>query len=106
MGMVDTLDIFVGQENLVVGRQDPMSIPPLTRDRMRSVETMAMAHDDLPSDPDMVYWHARVVGKLSAFQRAPSWTWDGQDSHSEDINICAVPSHMARRQPNIRHSIH
>jgi len=72
MGMVDTLDIFVGQENLVVGRQDPyVRSHPLTRDRMRSVETMAMAHDDLPSDPDMVYWHARVVGELSAFQRAP-----------------------------------
>ena len=87
MGMVDTLDMFVGQENLVVGRQDPyVRSHPLTRDRMRSVETMAMAHDDLPSDPDMVYWHARVVGKLSAFQRAPSWTLGRvKDSHSEDI---------------------
>ena len=87
MGMVDTLDIFVGQENLVVGRQDPyVRSHPLTRDRMRSVETMAMAHDDLPSDPDMVYWHARVVGKLSAFQRAPSWTLGRvKDSHTEDI---------------------
>ena len=87
MGMVDTLDIFVGQENLVVGRQDPyVRSHPLTRDRMRSVETMAMAHDDLPSDPDMAYWHARVVGKLSAFQRAPSWTLGRvKDSHTEDI---------------------
>ena len=87
MGMVDTLDIFVGQENLVVGRQDPyVRSHPLTRDRMRRVETMAMAHDDLPSDPDMVYWHARVVGKLSAFQRAPSWTLGRvKDSHTEDI---------------------
>ena len=87
MGMVDTLDIFVGQENLVVGRQDPyVRSHPLTRDRMRSVETMAMAHDDLPSDPDMVYWQARVVGKLSAFQRAPSWTLGRvKDSHTEDI---------------------
>jgi predicted Zn-dependent protease len=34
----------------------------------------------------MVYWHARVVGKLSAFQRAPSWTLGRvKDSHSEDI---------------------
>jgi predicted Zn-dependent protease len=87
MGMVDTLDMFVGQENLIVGRQDPyVRSHPLTRDRMRSVETMAMAHDDLPSDPGMVYWHARVVGKLSAFQRAPSWTLGRvKDSHSEDI---------------------
>jgi len=87
MGMVDTLNIFVGQENLVVGRQDPyVRSHPLTRDRMRSVETMAMAHDDLSSDPDMVYWHARVVGKLSAFQRAPSWTLRRvKDSHSKDI---------------------
>lgn len=87
MGMVDTLDMFVGQENLVVGRQDPyVRSHPLTRDRVRSVETMAMAHDDLPSDPKMVYWHARVVGKLSAFQRAPSWTLGRvKDSHSEDI---------------------
>jgi predicted Zn-dependent protease len=77
----------VGQENLIVGRQDPyVRSHPLTRDRMRSVETMAMAHDDLPSDPGMVYWHARVVGKLSAFQRAPSWTLGRvKDSHSEDI---------------------
>ena len=87
MGMVDTLYMFVGQENLIVGRQDPyVRSHPLTRDRMRSVETMAMAHDDLPSDPGMVYWHARVVGKLSAFQRAPSWTLGRvKDSHSEDI---------------------
>ena len=87
MGMVDTLDIFVGQANLLAGRQDPyVRSHPLTRDRMRSVETMAMAHDDLPSDPDMVYWHARAVGKLSAFQRAPSWTLGRvKDSHSEDI---------------------
>ena len=86
-GMMDTLDIFVGQENLVVGRQDPyVRSHPLTRDRIRSIENMAMAHDDLPSDPDMVYWHARVVGKLSAFQRAPSWTLGRiKDSHSEDI---------------------
>ena len=89
MGMVDTLDMFVGQENLIVGRQDPyVRSHPLTRDRMRSVETMAMAHDDLPSDPGMVYWHARVVGKLSAFQRAPSWTLGRvKDSHSEDIKL-------------------
>ena len=87
MGMVDTLYMFVGQENLIVGRQDPyVRSHPLTRDRMRSVETMAMAHDDLPSDPGMVYWHARVVGKLSAFQRAPSWTLGRvKNSHSEDI---------------------
>ena len=87
MGMMDTLDMFVGQENLIVGRQDPyVRSHPLTRDRMRSVETMAMAHDDLPSDPGMVYWHARVVGKLSAFQRAPSWTLGRiKNSHSEDI---------------------
>ena len=87
MGMVETLDIFVGQENLVAGRQDPyVRSHPLTRDRMRSVATMAMAHDDLPSDPNMVYWHARVIGKLSAFQRAPSWTLGRiNDSLSEDI---------------------
>jgi len=87
MGMVETLDIFVGQENLVAGRQDPyVRSHPLTRDRMRSVATMAMAHDDLSTDPNMVYWHARVIGKLSAFQRAPSWTLGRiNDSLSEDI---------------------
>jgi len=87
MGMVETLDIFVGQENLVAGRQDPyVRSHPLTRDRMRSIATMAMAHDDLSSDPNMVYWHARVIGKLSAFQRAPSWTLGRiNDSLSEDI---------------------
>ena len=87
MGMVETLDIFVGQENLVAGRQDPyVRSHPLTRDRMRSVATMAMAHDDLSSDPNMVYWHARMVAKLSAFQRAPSWTLGRiNDSLSEDI---------------------
>jgi predicted Zn-dependent protease len=86
-GMVETLDIFVGQENLIAGRQDPyVRSHPLTRDRMRSVATMAMAHNDLSSDPDMVYWHARVVAKLSAFQRAPSWTLGRiNDSLSEDI---------------------
>jgi len=87
MGMVETLDIFVGQENLVAGRQDPyVRSHPLTRDRMRSVATMAMAHDDLSSDPNMVYWHARVIGKLSAFQHEPSWTLGRiNDSLSEDI---------------------
>ena len=68
MGMVDTLDIFVGQENLLAGRQDPyVRSHPLTRDRMRSVETMAMAHDDLPSDPDMVYWHAALLANCRPF---------------------------------------
>jgi len=87
MGMVDTLDMFVGQENLVVGRQDPyVRSHPLTSERKRSVETMAMAHDDIPSDPNMIYWHARVVGKLSAFQRASSWTLGrAKNSYSEDI---------------------
>lgn len=87
MGMVDTLDMFEGQENLIVGRQDPyVRSHPLTRERKRSVETMAMAHDDIPADPEMIYWHARVVGKLSAFQRAPSWTLGrAKDSYSEDI---------------------
>ncbi|MBM2576898.1 M48 family metalloprotease [Jannaschia sp. Os4] len=70
------LDIFVGQEVLSVGRQDPYARShPLSRDRLRAVEGFAAAITPRDRDTRAVrYWYARAVGKLSAFLRAPRWT--------------------------------
>ena len=75
-GMVDVHKLFSGQEVLGASHQDPyMRSHPLSRDRVRAAEAYVASLDRLPdSDPEAVYWLARVKGKLSAFTRAPSWT--------------------------------
>ncbi|MCV6584569.1 MAG: M48 family metalloprotease [Marinibacterium sp.] len=76
MGLLDTHRLFLGQESLSVGRQDPyMRSHPLTRDRIRAAEAFVSRYGDTTQeDPNAQYWLARVRGKLSAFTRAPGWT--------------------------------
>ncbi|MDG1472338.1 MAG: M48 family metalloprotease [Ascidiaceihabitans sp.] len=73
-GLVDTLEIFRGQELLAETRQDPyLRSHPLSRDRIRAVQGFAAS--DKPAQPtDADYWFARVKGKLGAYTRSPKWT--------------------------------
>jgi len=74
-GLLDTLEIFAGQEALSVGRQDPYVLThPLSRDRIRALAGRVAATGPLPPDPTADYWFARLQGKISAQTRAPSWT--------------------------------
>ncbi|ANT61032.1 peptidase M48 [Salipiger sp. CCB-MM3] len=89
-GALQAQELFLGQEALNVGRQDPyMQSHPLTRDRFRSLEALVagakMAEAD---DPAAQYWFLRARGKLTAFLRAPGWTLDRLDrSGSQDIAL-------------------
>lgn len=74
--MVEVMDIFRGQELLSDFLQDPYArTHPLTRDRLRVITRLAAAHDVafLP-DQESEYWFQRARVKLSAFERAPSWS--------------------------------
>ncbi|MEH6737432.1 MAG: M48 family metalloprotease [Sulfitobacter sp.] len=74
-GLLDALNIFVGQETLSVGRQDPYTRShPLSRDRVRALAGFVASYGDLPPDPTAEYWFARLQGKITAYNRAPSWT--------------------------------
>ena len=74
-GMVDVLNIFIGQENLSAGRQDPYarSHPP-SRDRRRIVEGRVKNQPKLEDRKISKYWHNRAIGKLSAFLKNSDWT--------------------------------
>ncbi len=75
-GAVSMLEIFRGQEVLNVGRQDPyVRTHPLSRERIRAMEAFVAGYDG-PRGPNRNAdaWFALVQGKLSAFERAPSWT--------------------------------
>lgn len=86
-GMKDMLDIFVGQENLTRGRQDPyVRSHPISRDRARNVDAISSAQPKQAPTNDARYWHGRAIGKLSAFLRSPQWTLRrAADSVSKDI---------------------
>ncbi len=75
-GLIEVQQIFRGQEALTVGRQDPYTRShPLTRDRIRAAEAFVAAYgEDTPDRPSDAYWFNRARGKLSAFERASSWT--------------------------------
>lgn len=76
--MVRVLDLFRGQEALMVGRQSPyVQGHPLTRDRLRAVKGRAAGLKVVEADHGATdYWFARAQGKLSAFLWDPSWTLD------------------------------
>lgn len=76
-GMVDVFRLFRGQEVLSAARQDPyVRSHPLSRDRLRVIEGFAAAHGDGTSSDESTwdYWFTRAKGKLTAYQRRPSWT--------------------------------
>ena len=86
-GMVDVLDILIGQENLSFGRQYPYTRShPLSRDRRRVVEGWVAAQPKPKQNKTALYWHDRAVGKLSAFVRNPDWTLkNAQSSKYKDV---------------------
>ncbi len=86
-GMKEMLDIFVGQENLTRGRQDPyVRSHPISRDRARNVDAQSGAYPKQATRNDARYWHGRAIGKLSAFLRSPQWTLRrAGESVSKDI---------------------
>lgn len=71
------LENFAGQEALSPGRQDPYARShPLSRDRIRAVETTAGALTPLPADRAAEhYWFARTKATLSAYLRTPGYTF-------------------------------
>jgi predicted Zn-dependent protease len=76
-GMVQVFQLFRGQEVLSAGRQDPyVRSHPLSRDRLRTIEGYAAAYGEGAGSDSAKwdYWFARAKGKLTAFQRRPSWT--------------------------------
>ena len=76
-GMLDVFRLFRGQEVLSAARQDPyVRSHPLSRDRLRAIEGYVAAYGDAASSNSAKweYWFARAKGKLTAYQRRPSWT--------------------------------
>ncbi|MEO0400942.1 MAG: M48 family metalloprotease [Pseudomonadota bacterium] len=75
-GMLDVFRLFRGQEALSDSRQDPyVRSHPLSRDRLRAIEGYAAAYGEAQGDTSSSdYWFARAKGKLTAYQRRPSWT--------------------------------
>lgn len=76
-GMVQVFQLFRGQEVLSAARQDPyVRSHPLSRDRLRAIEGYAAAYGDKKSANAETwdYWFTRAKGKLTAYQRRPSWT--------------------------------
>lgn len=86
---LEVQQMFSGQEALSLGRQDPyMRSHPLTRDRLRALQGRVAGQPQTAPDATANYWFARAKGKLTAFQRAPSWTLRrAGDSPSADIRL-------------------
>ncbi|KNG95292.1 M48 family metalloprotease [Pseudaestuariivita atlantica] len=103
-GALDVMEIFAGQELLRPGRQDPYArTHPLSRDRLRALRAQAQAFEDRGKpNPAGEYWFQRAKGKLSAFTRAPGWTFRrSKESPSADIRHMreAIAYH---RQSNLK----
>jgi predicted Zn-dependent protease len=74
-GLLDTMKLFQGQESLSASRQDPYTRShPLSRDRVRALESYVAVNRTVTKPGAADYWFARVKGKLTAFKRAPKWT--------------------------------
>ena len=75
-GAVEVHKLFQGQELLNYSRQDPYTRShPLTRDRIRAMQSFAAAHGGkVRENTDVTYWFERAKGKVSAFQRSSKWT--------------------------------
>lgn len=79
-GMLEVLDLFIDQENLSADRQDPyLRTHPSSRDRKRALEGLIGVKNEHPKDRKDSYWHARAIGKLSAFESRPDWTLKNAD---------------------------
>ena len=109
-GMLDVMRIFSGQEVLSVGRQDAYArTHPLSRDRLRALEGYVAAYGDTSASNDTAdYWFARAKGKLTAFERSPSWTMRRLgDSGYQDVMLIreSVAYHRQSKTKNALRSI-
>ncbi|MGS4946573.1 M48 family metalloprotease [Meridianimarinicoccus sp. RP-17] len=91
------LENFAGQEALTPGQQDPYARShPLSRERVRAVESTATALDPLPADrAEEHYWFDRTKALLSAYFRAPGYTFRrvGADDTSDAARIARAMAH-------------
>ncbi|MGR3501104.1 M48 family metalloprotease [Pseudaestuariivita sp.] len=90
VGATEVMGIFAGQELLKPGRQDPYArTHPLSRDRLRALKAQAEAYKGRGRiDPGAEYWFQRAKGKLTAFTRAPGWTFRrSKESPTQDIKL-------------------
>ncbi len=77
-GLAGFLRTLSGQELLSATRRDPyVTTHPLTQDRITAVESHIenSAYRDVPSTPEQVARHDRMVAKLFAFLRSPEQTF-------------------------------
>ncbi|OSP56240.1 M48 family metalloprotease [Pseudoruegeria sp. SK021] len=74
--MAGVLNHFAGQEALMPALQDPYAVShPLTRDRLRAVESTAAALSPRDGETaEVEYWFDRLQAKLSAYLRSPAYT--------------------------------
>ncbi|QIE54560.1 M48 family metalloprotease [Pikeienuella piscinae] len=103
--VLDVLKIFRGQEVFQAGNVDPYAIShPLSSERLALLEDRAARSraKGESASADLVYWHARMRAKLSAFTDSPERTLAALDSAADpesEINLLrrAVALH---RLPN------
>ncbi|MEP1588372.1 MAG: M48 family metalloprotease [Tateyamaria sp.] len=90
-GMIEVMQLFRGQEVLSAARQDPyVRSHPLSRDRLRAIQAYAASAQDgtVANSATWDYWFARAKGKLTAYQRRPSWTLNRLgDSGYKDVAL-------------------
>lgn len=96
-------EFFAGKIALNVSRQDPyMQSHPLTRDRIRRLKSLAEANAGRSTpNPKLDAWFEIVKGKLTAFERAPSWTLRQTRGQTDQVSLMrqAVAYH---RKPDIK----
>jgi len=106
MAAVEVQEIFAGKVALNATRQDPyMRSHPLTRERIRTLKSLASVNrDNVRPNPKLDAWFDLIHGKLTAFQRAPSWTLRKTKGNNDAISTMrqAVAYH---RQPNAKQAV-
>lgn len=71
---LDALDLVRGQEALSPRRRDPYALThPLSSQRISYLRDVVASTkvSDIASDPNIPYWHARMVAKFEGFQQNP-----------------------------------
>jgi predicted Zn-dependent protease len=106
MAAVEVQEFFAGKVALNVSRQDPyMQSHPLTRDRIRALKSIASVNrGNIKPAPQLDAWFALVHGKLTAFERAPSWTLRKTKGKTDAISTMrqAVAYH---RKPDVKRAV-
>ena len=94
-GILDVLDIFRGQEFITVGNIDPYVLThPLSSTRFELMERRvaeAHARRRFETDPEMEYWHKRMLAKLEGFLLRPERVLDRYELAEEtEFSLYAV----------------